>query len=418
MKLHLELFPPEPGAYLVGGCVRDLLIGRTPTDYDVAVLGDPAAYARSLAAPGGRVVVIGKADFRIWRVVSKIGAIDVAPIGGGTIAEDLRRRDFTINAMAMETVTSQIIDVTGGRRDLDAGTVRMVSAEAFRNDPVRLVRAFRFAAGLGFAIDPQTRAAIRRDARLIAAAAGERIREEWFKLLAADGAQPHVAAMAESGLLAAVFPQLEGLSRAEMRRRQQTLLQLERFLDMLSEFSATTAEPMRRDLTGRRRVLAKFAVLLPENAGPAAERLRLSARDAEHLALMARNRLLPLSVCRGARTARDLTRFFRTAGSCLPELLLHSLAACLCGPGVSAAEAERFRGFVRESLEDYYFRYQPVLKQPRPLSGNDLIAELGMKPSPLFGRILDRIEEERLVRGGLTRAEAVEMAASFLKNGR
>ncbi len=145
-------FPTCEGAYLVGGCVRDLLLGRPPDDYDVAVLGDSQAYAQTLAAAaGGRIVEIGKPAFRLWRVIAPGGIIDVTAAAGATIAEDLRHRDFTINAMALDITTGAIIDVTGGRQDLTAETIRMVSAAAFRNDPVRLIRAFRLQARFGSA---------------------------------------------------------------------------------------------------------------------------------------------------------------------------------------------------------------------------------------------------------------------------
>ncbi|TFG42968.1 MAG: hypothetical protein E4H48_03355, partial [Syntrophobacterales bacterium] len=96
-------FPTCEGAYLVGGCVRDLLLGRPPADYDVVVLGDPQAYAQTLAAAaGGRIVAIGKPAFRLWRVVAAGAIIDVTAAAGASIAKDLRHRDFTINALALD----------------------------------------------------------------------------------------------------------------------------------------------------------------------------------------------------------------------------------------------------------------------------------------------------------------------------
>lgn len=205
-------FPVCEGAYLVGGCVRDLLLGRPPADYDVVILGDPRAYAQTLAAAaGGRIVAIGKPAFRLWRVVAPGGIIDVSAAAGASIAKDLHQRDFTINALALDITSGAIIDVTGGRQDLNAGTIRMVSAAAFRNDPVRLIRAFRLQARFGFSIEPGTLAAISRDAGRIVRPAGERVREEFFKMLGADRSAPALQAMARTGLLAALFP---GLKRA------------------------------------------------------------------------------------------------------------------------------------------------------------------------------------------------------------
>ena len=224
-------FPTCEGAYLVGGCVRDLLLGRPPADYDVAVLGDSRVYAQTLAAAaGGRIVEIGKPASRLWRVVAPGGIIDVSAAAGASIAKDLRHRDFTINALALDIATGAIIDVTGGRQDLNAATIRMVSAAAFRNDPVRLIRAFRLQARFGFSIEPGTLAAISRDAGRIARPAGERVREEFFKMLGADRSAPALQAMARTGLLAALFPGLKRAGEAALERAVAAHRQLESLL--------------------------------------------------------------------------------------------------------------------------------------------------------------------------------------------
>jgi poly(A) polymerase len=171
--------PPAEDVFLVGGCVRDLLLGRRPADIDLVVTGDARAYAQRLAAArGGRMVDIGTPRFRLYRVAAAGQLIDVSPAAGADIREDLQRRDFTINSLALNIASGELIDIAAGREDLAAGVIRMVSDDAFRADPVRLLRAFRLAAQFNFSIEPRTLAAIAGDAARIAGSAGERLRAE------------------------------------------------------------------------------------------------------------------------------------------------------------------------------------------------------------------------------------------------
>jgi len=411
-------FPVCEGAYLVGGCVRDLLLGRPPADYDVAVLGDSRAYAQTLAAAaGGRIVEIGKPAFRLWRVIAPAGIIDVTAAAGATIAEDLRHRDFTINAMALDITTGAIIDVTGGRQDLAAETIRMVSAAAFRNDPVRLIRAFRLQARFGFSIEAGTLAAIGRDADRITRPAGERVREEFFKMLGADRSAPALQGMARTGLLTALFPGLTRAGENALERAVAAHQHLESLLCDLPACFPDTAEMLMRELTLHRRILLKCAAVLsrvPEI--PAiAQSLRLSRHDAARLEGLIRHHAAALGLLAAPRppSPRAVTRFFREAHAVLPDLLLNAAADLMAAP---EERSQEIHSFTAELLHTHAFAHTPRLHSPPPISGNDLIREFGLKPSALFKQILDSIEEERLSRSELGRAEALEMVRAYLKN--
>ena len=134
MKLNI---PPSirsrhPNAYLVGGSVRDLVRGVTPTDYDIAVLGDARGFADEIAKSlGTRVIPIGKGDFTVFRLVAQSTFIDISAAKGRDIEADLKARDFTINALACDLNHGAIVDVTGGLADLAKGVVRMVSPAVF-----------------------------------------------------------------------------------------------------------------------------------------------------------------------------------------------------------------------------------------------------------------------------------------------
>ena len=413
-------FPTCEGAYLVGGCVRDLLLGRPPADYDVSVLGDPQAYAQALAASaGGRIVSIGKTAFRLWRVVAPGAVIDVTAAAGASIAKDLRHRDFTINALALDMSTSAIIDVTGGRQDLADGTIRMVSAAAFRNDPVRLIRAFRLQARFGFRIEPGTLAAIGRDAGRITRPAGERVREELFKMLGAGRSAPALQGMARAGLLTALFPGLTRAGEDALQRAVAAHRQLESLLSDLPACFPDTAEMLMRELTDNRRILLKCAAVLSHVPGiPAiAQGLRLSRRDTALLEGLIRHHARALGMLAAPRPSpREVMRFFREAHAVLPDLLLNAAADLMAEPAAPAGRSQEIRSFTAELLHTYAFAYTPRWHSPAPISGNDLIREFGLKPSALFKQILDSIDEERLARSELDRAEALAMVRAYLKN--
>jgi tRNA nucleotidyltransferase/poly(A) polymerase len=413
--------PPRPGVYLVGGCVRDLLLERTPTDWDVAVEGSPAAYAAVVAAvAGGRVVEIGKPGWRIWRVAARERIVDVSPIQGGSIQSDLLRRDFTINAMAMATETAGVLDIAGGREDLARRTIRMVSGSIFRSDPIRLVRTFRFAAQLGFEIENTTREAVQADAGLITRSAGERVHDEFWKLLGAEHHAAAVAGMAETGLLRASLPEL-GLGNPAAEPRAVRAL---RELDGLSAGMAGVAESdliqWMRTVTGRRRLLLRLALLLHplgSSGGRSArvavfERLRCPKREREHL-----DRLLALQDGSmrmfATRSRRDEVRLFLAAGETVVDLLLAEAAWARSDPDPSA-RAAGFEEYIGGVLRRWCTDGRPRKAEPAPITGEDLVSELGLRPSPLFKELLQVVEEERLMRRAFTRADALRLMRRVL----
>ena len=205
-------------AYLVGGSVRDTLLGRQSADMDIAAQADVAAAGQALAdALGGRYLRLHQ-DWQIARIIpppgSSLAHIDLTAIEGD-IERDLRRRDFTINAMALPLQASEyadcddcLIDPCGGLGDLRRGVVRMTSRAALREDPLRPLRGARLAAQLGFALDDTTAAAIRGDALRLTRAAPERARDEFMKILQAPGARKSLRLLDDLGLLCALMPEL------------------------------------------------------------------------------------------------------------------------------------------------------------------------------------------------------------------
>lgn len=197
----VALFPAlaslPAGAYVVGGAVRDLLRGHDPSDVDVAC-SDPLAAARAVR---DRVIPLGGAGhLRAYRVIDEGRIYDFAEIAGGEILRDLGRRDLTIDAMALDPRTDEVLDPFEGRDDLAAHRVRMVAPDNFSDDPLRIVKAIRMAVTLGFEIEPATMDAMKARTAMIARVAPERVTHELSLMLSARRFRRAVHLLHESGV--------------------------------------------------------------------------------------------------------------------------------------------------------------------------------------------------------------------------
>lgn len=247
-------------AYMVGGCVRDRLLGRTVHDLDIAVSGDGLALARQLAdALDGAYYALdrrrgtGRAILR-----SRHGArllVDIARFRGSDLAADLAGRDFTINALAINVRTpAVVIDHHGGLVDLEAGLIRTVCEDAIRSDPLRALRAVRQAAQLGFTLVPDTEVLIQRDGVAVSGVPAERICQELSRLLACDFSAPYLLELERLGLLCTIIFELEPLRELEqppphrfgvLKHSLQTCGALEALLSLVGDTgSGSKAEGM------------------------------------------------------------------------------------------------------------------------------------------------------------------------------
>jgi poly(A) polymerase len=172
---RIRSLAPVPGAWLVGGSVRDLLTGRPVTDVDLVVADDPGQAARALAREVGGAPFPLSERHGAWRVVRADVTVDVARCRGGSIEADLGERDFTVNAIALPLEGGDPVDPFGGRADLAAGVLRLVSDRVFDDDPLRLLRLPRIAHELGLRIDAGALARARACAHLADRPSGERI---------------------------------------------------------------------------------------------------------------------------------------------------------------------------------------------------------------------------------------------------
>jgi poly(A) polymerase len=454
LPFDTNIFPHKRGVYIVGGSIRDLMYNRTPVDYDVVVQGDPASFAKRLASEtSGRFVELGKHGQTMRRIVTKDLLFDIMPLNGATIEEDLLQRDFTINAMAVAVSSGSLIDRLGGRRDLASKTIRMVSADVFCKDPVRLIRAYRLAAAFDLSIDADTHRVLARETHLITRSAGERVREEFFKILQCAGSHAYLADMAHSGLLFNVFPELLALKNYRPPGThphnlfEQTIASyhsLEKLLDAGAHPKKRSGNRLFQDIDDARATLLKWAILFHDIGIPTTQtlteeetihsyghalksaamarkicqRLRFSRRQTDPIGLIIANHLQPFLLFQAQQKKisfqKAFTRFFMKCRDLTPDVLLHALAEFMGKKEPQDPELKEFTDFIRTLIQNYYSVLQPRASLPLPLTGNDLINEFGLRPSAEFKRILERIEEERLTKRALTRRQALKLVEELI----
>jgi putative nucleotidyltransferase with HDIG domain len=362
--------------YLVGGAIRDAALGRPVADLDLACAG-ARTFAATLARAFKGTLVTLDPDNAVYRLVlppardRALKQIDVAEIIGRDIGEDLLRRDFTVNAVALElkgvlppsTPESEFLDPRGGLSDARRGVLRVEDDKPFKDDPLRLLRAFRVAAQAGLTIEPETKALIKKHRRLIADPAGERVQAELLALLAAPGAAARLREMDECGLLTAIFEDLEPARRCAedyygaggvLKHTLDVCARLEYLLDgfrkiypdlgrrydewlaarssgavperailMLAALLHDVAKPeTARTVDGRLRFF-EHDTLGAERAAKILQRLRFSREHADTVADAVRHHLRPGHlVASGAPvTEKAVYRFFRDLGPRAPGLL-------------------------------------------------------------------------------------------------
>jgi len=465
-------------AYLVGGCVRDWLLGRPSHDIDFAVAGDAVKLARQVADRIGGAFVLLDDERGTGRVVvrDKDGQrffVDFARLQGDNILADLSKRDFTINAMAVDItdVESRIIDPFKGQRDLQLGLVRAVSETAFRDDPLRTLRAVRVAAEVKASIERGTEELLRQAVPLIATVSAERVRDELARILDLLGAAQNLRYLDELGLLTTIVPELETLKGVEQsephyldvfehsldtvrwleeviealegRRAMNSALSL--IGDLLGPFSLRLSAHLSQPVSGDRirLTLLKLVALLHDLGKPATKsvddegkihfygheqegariagrilrRLRFGGKEVSLAQTILANHMRPpLLADQEVVTRRAVYRFFRDTGDAGVDTLLFYLADHLAtwGPELRMARWRRRVEFVASMLADYYERHQKVISPPKLISGRDLMEEFGLEEGPLIGELLEAVREAQAAGEVRTREESLTLVKQLL----
>ena len=462
-------------AWLVGGFVRDALLGRDTADIDIAVDTDVLKIAPHLAnSMQGKFVLLDEVN-RIGRIIIEDWTIDIASFTG-TIEDDLARRDFTINAMAVDlsqlTATegsqdTKLIDPFGGHLDLDMSIIRMVTTTVFKDDPVRLLRAVRLAVELDFSIESKAEAEILRAALLITDVPGERIREELLRLLNFSHGGHIFADLDKLGLLTALIPELLPLKGVEQPKEHHwdvfehsinTVSAVDFILHQgvwdyhnqaelaIVPWTSATAQYFEQPVSSgsTRRSLIKLAALLHDISKPQTkafddngrmrflghpetgaevvegilERLRFSTKEVKTVATMVKYHMRPTQMSMDAMpTSRAIYRYFRDAGDAGIDTLYLSLADHLAtrGPGLLQDQWEYHTKLVAYVLKEHF--KQKKAAPVRLIDGNDLINVFGMKPSAKLGELLEELREAQTAGELTTREEALEYVRKSVTKG-
>ncbi|HEY1243072.1 MAG TPA: CCA tRNA nucleotidyltransferase [Bryobacteraceae bacterium] len=403
-------------AYLVGGCVRDLLLGCPPKDFDVATDAQPPEILTLFPGSG----CVG-AHFGVVLVRDGDAQVEVATFRSDrdyadgrrpssvrfetSPREDAVRRDFTINGLMMDPDTDEVLDFVGGRADLDRRLIRAIGDPEvrFREDHLRLLRAIRFAARLKFEIEPATFDAIRRHHALIRTVSAERVRDELVRILTEGGARRGFELLDATGLLDDLLPEvaaMKGVAQPpEFHPEGDVWVHTLLLLDRLDQASLTLAlgallHDVGKPPTFRVAERIRFDGHVEAGidlAGGILDRLRFSRHDTEQVEALIANHMRFKDVPRMKEST--LKRFLR-----LPKfeehLELHRLD-CLASHG----QLDNYE-LVRRKLEELP---REELKPDPLLTGRDLIAE-GYAPGPVFSEILRAVEDAQL-EGRLTNRE-------------
>jgi len=465
-------------AYLVGGCVRDWLLGRSSHDFDFAVAGDAVELARQVADRMGGAFVLLDEERGTGRAVTRGEDgqrlfIDFARLQGDDIITDLSRRDFTVNAIAVAVADTEfrVIDPYDGQHDLQLGLVRAVSLTAFRDDPLRTLRAVRIAAEMEARIEQGTEELLRQAVPLITNISAERVRDEVTKILGLSGAAENLHYLDDLDLLTTIIPELETLKGVEQSEPHyldafehslDTVRWLEQVVDalegepamdselslirlLLSPFSLQLSAHLSQPISGDRTrlTLLKLVALLhdlgkpatksvdddgaihfygheqegAEAAGDILRRLRFGGNEAALAKTIVANHMRPcLLADQEMLTRRAVYRFFRDTGDAGVDTLLLYLADHLAtwGPELQMARWRRRVEFVASMLADYYERHQKVISPPKLINGHDVMAEFGLEEGPIIGQLLEAVREAQAAGEVRTREESLTLVKQLL----
>ena len=454
------------GAWVVGGAVRDALLGRPVVDVDLAVAEGEREAALAVARAAGGAAFELSSEFRTWRAqpAGQSWHLDVTRIRAELIEDDLAQRDFAINAIAvpLADLAAAPIDPSGGRGDIERRALRAVSERSFAADPLRIMRAARLAVVLGFTIDPETVALARAEAARAGEPAGERQLAELRLLIAADDPIRGLRLLDELGATAAVLPELEALKGVGQNLNHHldvhghtievlaNVLAVERDLDRYAGESAAgvgelLAEPLADGLT--RGTALRLGALVHDFGKPATReergdgfatfrghdregarivgeafaRLKASRALTRHLEALTRHHLhLGFMAAERPLPRRRLYDYLKLTEPVAADVTLLTVADRLAargsGPTASPEMVEAHLALAREVLPEALAWHRSG--GPRsPLPGDELAAAVGIEPGPELGELIAEVEAGVFCGEVRSRGDAIELARRTLAAG-
>ena len=437
--------------YLVGGSIRDLFTKHCVfCDRDISIKG-AENFARKIANKWDGTFIELDNENKIYRVVlpDKINFLDISELQGNTIEEDLKRRDFTINAIAYDLANNEFIDVTGGLKDLKNKVLRHIDDKNFEDDPLRIFRAFRFYAVTGFKMTIELENALKKYLPLALNPAKERINYEIMKLFGGDCASGALLKMDEFGLLEKIFPCVTEMKKVPPNTHHhldlfhhvvETVRQIEILYNKISGFEKEHLDAI--DFGGFPRInhlklagflhdIGKFSTWTIEESGrhrfikhddvgskmvvPLLRDLKFSKKQIEYISCMIKNHIYPSNVI-VAPSLNDkvMMRYVRKMGDNVIDNIILAKADRLSARGVDITEEivnTNISGL--DKLLDFYLSKKDSLAPlPKLIDGREIMEILNIKPSPKLGEIINAINEAQLNGDITTHEEAV----NYIKN--
>jgi tRNA nucleotidyltransferase/poly(A) polymerase len=449
-----------PPLYLVGGTVRDLLLGDQPKDIDLVCRNAKDFAYRLGKCKNAAVVLMEKKPAEpCYRVVDREhpdNFLDIAAMRGPTIYDDLSRRDFTINAMAAEIredgTAGPLLDPFSGAAALQQKTIKMTGPGSLVSDPLRILRAVRFSAALGFTIDPQTGEEMRKCALLLREVSGERIMTELLLILQTPQSSFFVREMDRLGILDVLFPEivpLKGCAQDGYHHKdvwEHSLLAAENCEEVLNNltrhFGGWDGEILSNLAVNNRLPLLKLATLLHDAGKPLsrginaktgrityykhdkagakladalAERLKLSSQDRSYLVQLIAEHLHVLSLAGNiVRKAATMRWFRKMKNNAIPAIIL-GIADVESSLGKESTVKWRnhYLEWSKNIVRDYYETIRTSLASQDLITGTDLIS-LGVEPGPEMGRLLAVLRSAQDTGEISTRENALALAKALL----
>lgn len=449
-----------PQLYLVGGTVRDLLLDSSPKDIDL-VCKNAGAFARRLAKykNAAFVAMEKKSDEPCYRVIERDNSknyLDIAEMRGENIFEDLKQRDFTIDAIAMEVkedgTIGSIIDPLRGAEDIERKVIKTVGDRSIVSDPLRILRAVRLASSLGFIIDEATIRKMTELAPLLKEVSAERITAELLLILENPRSSLYFRRMDEMGLLDVIFPEIRNMKGCpqngyhHMDVWEHSMLVMENtenIINKLSDYFGKNDIDITNNLDSDNRFsILKLSALLHDCAKPAtrvtdpdtgritfyhhdkegarlidqiAARLKMSNRHRDFMVLLVGEHIHSLNLVSGDVKASTKMKWFHKMGDDSVSAIILSMAdtMSILGPDATEEYRERHINRSKQSVLDYYESIKAQIESPNLVTGDDLIA-FGMKSGPEIGRILADVRSAQDSGEITSRKEALELAKKLV----
>jgi poly(A) polymerase len=455
----------DGSAWLVGGAIRDALLDRDVVDVDLAVSGDAREAAKAIARASGGHAFELSAEFGTWRALAGSGEwhVDVSRVRGHGIEDDLAARDFTVNAIALPLgeLDGEPIDPTGGRADIEGRVLRAASEGSFADDPLRVLRAARLAAGLALELEAGTAEAAREAAPSIGGVAGERQFAEIRLLMAGPDPLRGLALMDDVGVTAPVLPEVEALRGIEQNPNHHldvhghTIEVLARLLDVegdleryagkrAGDVQAMLAEPLADELT--RGEALRLGALVHDVGKPATrdeaggyvtfighdsegvgivtgmcERLKTSRALSDHLRALTLHHLrLGFLATQRPLAPRTIYEYLRATEPVAVDVTLLSVADRLAARGegpIASPEMVEAHLATAQDMIDAALDWRREGPPARLIRGDELARELGIKEGPKLGRLLGEIEAAQYSGEVNSRDEAIGLARHRLEGG-